>query len=56
MLAAIHRETPYRVISKPLESRIHFGTDEDAVAAPSAGPAAAVGESQPRQATTPAAP
>ncbi|HSS04841.1 MAG TPA: NAD-dependent epimerase/dehydratase family protein [Solirubrobacterales bacterium] len=30
LLAAIHRETPYRVISKPLESRIHFGKDEDA--------------------------
>jgi nucleoside-diphosphate-sugar epimerase/UDP-N-acetylglucosamine:LPS N-acetylglucosamine transferase len=29
MLAVIHRETPYRVISKPLESRIHFGKDED---------------------------
>ena len=40
MLAVIHRETPYRVISKPLESRVHFGKDEDAAAAapPSAGP------------------
>jgi hypothetical protein len=32
MLAVIHRETPYRVISKPLESRVHFGKDEDAAA------------------------
>jgi nucleoside-diphosphate-sugar epimerase/UDP-N-acetylglucosamine:LPS N-acetylglucosamine transferase len=30
LLAAIHREAPYRVIAKPLESRIHFGKDEDA--------------------------
>jgi UDP-glucose 4-epimerase len=60
MLAVIHRETPYRVISKPLESRVHFGKDEDAAAAalPSAAarPAAGAGESQPRQASTPAAP
>jgi UDP-glucose 4-epimerase len=58
MLAVIHRETPYRVISKPLESRIHFGKDEDAVAPASAaaGPAVGVGESQPRQASTPAVP
>ena len=33
LLAVIHRETPYRVISKPLESRIHFGKEEDAAAA-----------------------
>ncbi len=33
LLAAIHRETPYRVISEPLEGRIHFGSDEDAAAA-----------------------
>ena len=54
MLAVIHRETPYRVISKPLESRVHFGKDEDAVSPPSA--AAGLGESQARQASTPAAP
>jgi UDP-glucose 4-epimerase len=30
VLAAVHRETPYRVIAKPLESRIHIGKDEDA--------------------------
>jgi len=29
LLAAIHRETPYRVIAKPLEGRIHIGKDED---------------------------
>jgi UDP-glucose 4-epimerase len=29
VLAAVHRETPYRVIAKPLESRIHIGKDED---------------------------
>jgi UDP-N-acetylglucosamine:LPS N-acetylglucosamine transferase len=52
MLAVIHRETPYRVISKPLESRVHFGKDEDAAAAT---PAAA-GESQPPPASTHAAP
>ncbi len=34
LLAVIHRETPYRVIAKPLESRIHLGKDEDAIAAP----------------------
>ncbi len=34
LLAVIHRETPYRVIARPLESRIHLGKDEDAVAAP----------------------
>ena len=33
LLAVIHRETPYRVIAKPLESRIHIGKDEDAAAA-----------------------
>jgi UDP-glucose 4-epimerase len=33
LLAVIHRETPYRVISKPLESRIHFGKEESASAA-----------------------
>lgn len=27
LLAAIHRETPYRVIAKPLEGRIHIGKD-----------------------------
>jgi len=37
LLAAIHRETPYRVIARPLESRIHFGKDEDAAAAEPTG-------------------
>ncbi len=32
LLAVIHRETPYRVIAKPLESRIHLGKDEDVTA------------------------
>jgi hypothetical protein len=43
LLAVIHRETPYRVIAKPLESRIHLGKDEDAVspAAKGAQPTAA---------------
>jgi UDP-glucose 4-epimerase len=35
LLAVIHRETPYRVIAKPLESRIHIG-DEDKPAHPPA--------------------
>jgi hypothetical protein len=30
LLAAIDREAPYRVIAKPLESRIHLGKDNDA--------------------------
>jgi UDP-glucose 4-epimerase len=30
LLAVIHREAPYHVISRPLESRIHLGKDEDA--------------------------
>jgi UDP-glucose 4-epimerase len=50
LLAAIHRETPYRVIARPLESRIHLGKDEDAVAAPAvqaAQPAAAHGAAAP---------
>jgi len=29
LLAAIDRETPYRVIAKPLENRIHLGKDND---------------------------
>jgi UDP-glucose 4-epimerase len=29
LLSVIHRETPYRVIAKPLESRIHIGKDTD---------------------------
>ena len=29
LLAVVHRETPYRVIAKPLESRIHLGKDND---------------------------
>ncbi len=40
MLAVIHRETPYRVIAKPLEGRIHFGRDEAPV--PIAEPARSV--------------
>ncbi len=31
LLAVIHRETPYRVIARPLESRIHLGKDTDTV-------------------------
>jgi UDP-glucose 4-epimerase len=38
LLAVIHRETPYRVIAKPLESRIHLGKDEDKSGHPSASP------------------
>lgn len=37
LLAAIHRETPYRVIADPLEGRIHIGKEEP-VAAGSEGP------------------
>jgi hypothetical protein len=33
MLSVIHRETPYRVIAKPLEGRIHIGKDTDTAAA-----------------------
>ena len=33
LLAVIHRETPYRVIAKPIESRIHLGKDEEAAPA-----------------------
>jgi UDP-glucose 4-epimerase len=33
LLSVIHRETPYRVIAKPLESRIHLGKDNDTPAA-----------------------
>ena len=29
VLAGVHRESPYRVIAKPLESRIHIGADND---------------------------
>jgi UDP-glucose 4-epimerase len=58
MLAVVHRETPYRVISKPLESRIHFGKDENAAqpGSAAASPATAVEESLPPQASTPVAP
>jgi hypothetical protein len=28
-LSVVNRETPYRVIAKPLESRIHIGKDTD---------------------------
>jgi UDP-glucose 4-epimerase len=38
LLAVIHRETPYRVIAKPLEGRIHLGSDEDKSAHPPAAP------------------
>jgi hypothetical protein len=41
LLAVIHRETPYRVIAKPLEGRIHIGKDEDGPAAEGARQAAA---------------
>jgi UDP-glucose 4-epimerase len=41
LLAAIHRETPYRVIAKPLEGRIHIGRDEDTSSPQSARSAAA---------------
>jgi UDP-glucose 4-epimerase len=41
LLAVIHRETPYRVIAKPLENRIHIGRDEDTPSLKSARPAAA---------------
>ena len=41
LLAAIHRESPYRVIAKPLEGRIHIGRDEDASRVQSARPAGA---------------
>jgi UDP-glucose 4-epimerase len=34
LLTVIDREAPYKVVAKPLEGRIHFGRDEDAVAAP----------------------
>jgi len=44
LFTVIDREAPYKVVAKPLEGRIHFGRDEDAVAAPvgqEAQPAAA---------------
>jgi UDP-glucose 4-epimerase len=44
LFTVIDREAPYKVVAKPLEGRIHFGKDEDAVAAPAvqkARPAAA---------------
>jgi UDP-N-acetylglucosamine:LPS N-acetylglucosamine transferase len=34
LFTVIDREAPYKVVAKPLEGRIHFGRDEDAVAAP----------------------
>jgi hypothetical protein len=34
LFTVIDREAPYKVVAKPLEGRIHFGKDEDAVAAP----------------------
>ena len=36
LFTVIDREAPYKVVAKPLEGRIHFGKDEDAVAAPAA--------------------
>jgi UDP-glucose 4-epimerase len=50
LLAAIHRETPYRVIAKPLEGRIHLGKDEDTTAAPAASRAEGEASSPPRRA------
>src|SRR6476469_7525150 len=54
MLAVVHRETPYRVISKPLESRIPFGKDEDRATPATAGPVVGAGQPQPRPASAPA--
>ncbi|HET7053922.1 MAG TPA: NAD-dependent epimerase/dehydratase family protein [Solirubrobacterales bacterium] len=34
LFTVIDREAPYKVVAKPLEGRIHFGKDEDKVAAP----------------------
>ena len=48
LLSVIHRETPYRVIAKPLESRIHIGKDNDT------SPAATV-NARPVHAVAPAA-
>jgi UDP-glucose 4-epimerase len=41
ILSAVHRETPYRVIAKPLESRIHIGKDNDTPVVSQAQPAPA---------------
>jgi UDP-glucose 4-epimerase len=49
LFTVIDREAPYKVVAKPLEGRIHFGRDEDAVAAP------AVHEAQPAAARSAAA-
>jgi len=46
LLAVVNRETPYRVIAKPLESRIHLGKEEEPATAP------AVQTSQPAPAAT----
>ena len=40
VLAGVHRESPYRVIAKPLENRIHIGTDNDTRAVPAGARAA----------------
>jgi len=48
LLAAIHRETPYRVIAKPLESRIHIGKEEEAAAASPAQHPVGEGEDEPQ--------
>jgi UDP-glucose 4-epimerase len=42
LLALIHRETPYRVIARPLESRIHLGKEEAAEPAVNGIPPATV--------------
>jgi UDP-glucose 4-epimerase len=52
LLALIHRETPYRVIAKPLESRIHIGKDEDKTTHPSSPPPSQNAAPAPRTATS----
>jgi UDP-glucose 4-epimerase len=56
LLAAIHRETPYRVIVKPLESRIHIGKDEDAAAASPAPQNVPPAQAPPKRAVSNASP
>ncbi len=51
LFTVIDREAPYKVVAKPLEGRIHFGKDEDAVAAPTP----AVHQAQPATETQSAA-
>jgi UDP-glucose 4-epimerase len=50
-LAAVHRETPYKVIAKPLEGRIHIGKDNDTPVARKARQVVPVGPVAPRAAT-----